>query len=73
MNRHPKKMQAKARKIDVSETTIPGVYEVRSPSGNTYLASSTHCTCKWAEHHPDKICSHRMAVLSHVEEREAGP
>ena len=73
MKRHSKKMQAKARKCTVQEVRgCEGVYRVYSPSGNTYIATAEHCSCDWARYHPDLICSHRMAVLNHIEEQKKG-
>ena len=72
MRRHAKRMQKKAAKIQVKETATPGVFEVLSTSGKSYRVSPSHCTCKWAEYHPDRVCSHRLAVTAFIEEREAG-
>ena len=71
MKRQAKEMQKKAKKMEIRELG-GGLFEVDSTSGKTYLVRAEICTCDWAKYHPDKICSHRMAVLNHIEEQAAG-
>lgn len=67
MKRHAKTLQRKAKANQVRPSP-DGTFTVTSAtSGNEYtvfaLANGEYrCTCKWAEYHPQRPCTHMLAV-----------
>jgi len=74
ITRHAKTMQSKSTRCKVTETGIEGLYQVLSPSGNTYFSdlNSNTCTCDWHLYHKGTSCSHLMAAQTYAHQQESG-
>ena len=67
MNRNAKSLQSKSKKNEVTRMETGRFLVTSSTSGNKYIVRDLggdgwRCSCDWAKYHPERDCSHTLAV-----------
>jgi len=77
MERHAKKLQSKAKKIEIVKVEGDNI-TIRSTTGKEYAILNNHdgtftCGCKWSEYHDTRFdpCSHVIAVKEMIANGES--
>lgn len=74
MKRHAKRLQRKTRDNEVLGFASGAWLVESSTSGEVHQVIETpsglRCDCDWNKYHPERPCSHRMAVSDEIAERK---